>query len=72
MFGLPKVIQTDQGSNFMSRIVAQVLKQLAISHIHLSVYHPESQGAHDFSRPSSQCYMHTAWNLKKTGMIEFI
>uniref|UniRef100_A0A3B3WI04 Gypsy retrotransposon integrase-like protein 1 n=1 Tax=Poecilia mexicana TaxID=48701 RepID=A0A3B3WI04_9TELE len=45
LFGLPKVIQTDQGSNFMSRIFNQVLKQLDITHCHSSAYHPESQGA---------------------------
>ena len=45
LFGLPKVIQSDQGSNFMSRVFAQVLKQLDIKHCHSSAYHPESQGA---------------------------
>lgn len=38
-------VQTDQGSNFMSCIFAQVLKQLNITHSHSSAYHPESQGA---------------------------
>ena len=45
VFGLPKVIQTDKGSNFMSQVFAQVLKQLAITHVYSSAYHPESQGA---------------------------
>lgn len=45
VFGLPKVIQSDQGSNFMSRVFAQVVKQLGISHCCSSAYHPESQGA---------------------------
>ena len=45
VFGLPRVVQTDQGSNFMSRVFAQVLKQLEIKHCHSSAYHPESQGA---------------------------
>ena len=44
-FGLPKVVQTDQGSNFLSRLFAQVLKSLSISHKISSAYHPESQGA---------------------------
>lgn len=44
-FGLPKVVQTDQGSNFLSRLFKQVLKQLSITHITSSAYHPESQGA---------------------------
>lgn len=45
MFGIPKTVQSDQGSNFMSRIFKQVLNQLGISHCNFSVYHPESQGA---------------------------
>lgn len=44
-FGLPKVVQTDQGTNFTSRVFAQVLKTLGIKHIMSSPYHPESQGA---------------------------
>lgn len=45
LFGLPRVVQTDQGSNFMSRVFTQVLKQLSIQHCTSSAYHPESQGA---------------------------
>lgn len=45
VFGLPKVVQTDQGTNFMSRIFSQVMKQLGVSHHYASACHPESQGA---------------------------
>ena len=45
IFGLPKVAQSDQGSNFMSRVFSQVMKQLNITHVCSSAYHPESQGA---------------------------
>ncbi|KAM7406893.1 hypothetical protein PAMA_002878 [Pampus argenteus] len=45
LFGLPRVVQTDQGTNFMSKVFAQVVKQLDISHCYSSAYHPESQGA---------------------------
>lgn len=44
-FGLPKVLQTDQSSNFMSRIFAKVLKQLNITQCHSSAHHPECHGA---------------------------
>lgn len=44
-FGLPKIVQTDQGTNFLSKLFTQVLKSLAISHRYSSAYHPESQGA---------------------------
>lgn len=44
-FGLPKVVQTDQGTNFLSKIFRQTLKALGISHSVSSAYHPESHGA---------------------------
>ncbi len=44
-FGLPRVIQTDQGTNFMSKLFSSALKTLSISHQVSSAYHPESQGA---------------------------
>lgn len=44
-FGLPRVIQSDQGTNFTSKTFTQVLKELGIEHRVSSPYHPESQGA---------------------------
>lgn len=43
-FGLPKIMQTDQGTNFLSKLFLQVLTTLNISHRVTSTYHPESQG----------------------------
>ena len=40
-----KVVQTDRGSNFISRVFTRILKQLRIQHNVSSAYHPESQGA---------------------------
>ena len=45
LFGLPKSIQSDQGSNFMSGIFQQVMYELKIKQYSSSAYHPESQGA---------------------------
>ena len=45
LVGLPKVIQSDRGSNFTSKVFARVLKQLGIKHNLSSAFHPESQGA---------------------------
>lgn len=45
VFGIPKVIQSDQVSNFASRLFAQVLQQLHIKHNKSSAYHPQSRGA---------------------------
>ena len=43
--GLPKSVQFDQGSNFMSGIFQQVMHELGIKQYRSSAYHPESQGA---------------------------
>lgn len=45
IFGIPKVVQSDQGSNFSSHMFAQVLKQLGVKHSQSSAYHAQSQGA---------------------------
>lgn len=44
-FGLPKIVQSDQGSNFLSRVFRNSLKALRVSHVVSSAFHPESQGA---------------------------
>ena len=41
--GLPKSVQSDQGSNFMSGIFQQVMHELGITQYKSSPYHPESQ-----------------------------
>lgn len=64
LFGLLKVVQTDQGSNFMSRVFAQVLKQLNIKHCNSRAYHPESQGA-------LQRFHQTLKTMLRTYCLEF-
>ena len=44
-FGLPKSIQSDQGTNFMAHAFQQVMNQLGIKQYKSSAYHPEIQGA---------------------------
>ncbi len=44
-FGLTKIVQSDQGSNFLSKLFKQVLQSLGITHHVSAPYHPESQGA---------------------------
>lgn len=43
-FGLPHIIQIDQGTNFESKLFKQVIETLNVQHIVLCAYHPESQG----------------------------
>ncbi len=43
-FGMPKEIQSDQGSDFTSGIFQQVIYQLGIKHVMTSACHIQSQG----------------------------
>lgn len=45
IFGNPKVIHSDQGSNFTAHMFGQVLKLLRIKQNNSSTYHAQSQGA---------------------------
>ena len=45
LVGLPKSIQSDQGSNFLSGVFQQVMYELGIKQYTSSAYHPQSQGA---------------------------
>ena len=44
-FGLPRIVQTDQGTNFLSKAFKDTLQRLGVSHSVSTAYHPESQGA---------------------------
>lgn len=43
-FGLPKQVQHDQGTNFVSGVFQDVMCELGISQAVSSAYHPQSQG----------------------------
>lgn len=45
IFGVPKIIQSDQGTNLTSHLFQQVLKQLRVKHHLSTTYHAQSQGA---------------------------
>ena len=42
--GIPDEIVSDQGSNFMSKLMAQLYEQLGINKIKTSIYHPQANG----------------------------
>ena len=44
-FELPKELQSDRGINFTSNLFAQTMKDLGITHILSSAYHPQTQRA---------------------------
>ena len=42
--GIPDEIVSDQGTNFMGKLMSQLYEQLGISKIKTSIYHPEANG----------------------------
>ena len=67
--GLPKSVQSDQGSNFMSGIFQQVMHELGIKQYRSSAYHPESQGALErFHQTLKNMIRSYCFILKKIGM----
>ena len=44
-FGIPQTLLTDQGSNFLSELFANVCKLLRVKRIKTSSYHPQTNGA---------------------------
>lgn len=63
IFGLPKIIQSNQGSNFTSNIFAEVLRQLGIKHNLVTAYHAQSQGA-------LECFHSTLKSLLRAYCVE--
>ena len=45
LVGLPKTVQSDQGSNFMVGVFKQVMYQLGIKQVVSTAYYLQSQGA---------------------------
>ena len=63
-FGLPKIVQTDQGTNFTSKVFKQALRQLGIEHITSSCYHLQTRGA-------LKCFHLTLKSMLRTFCFEF-
>jgi len=45
LYGTPQVIQTDQGSDFMSEVFRNTCSLLKIKKVQSTAFHPESQGS---------------------------
>ena len=44
LVGLLRIVQSDQGTNFMSNVFQQVMLELGIQHVKSSAYHPFDPG----------------------------
>lgn len=54
-FGLPRQVQHDRGTNFVSGVFQEVMFELGISQAVSSAYHPQSQGALERSHQTLKC-----------------
>ena len=70
--GLPKVVQSDQGSNFMSGLFQSVMLQLGIRQVKSTAYHPQSQGALERFHQSLKSMLRTFCMTQKSDWDEGI
>jgi hypothetical protein len=56
-FGIPDSILTDQGSDFMSKLLKNVATLFKIKQIHTTAYHPQSNGALERSHATLADYL---------------
>jgi Integrase core domain. len=72
IFGIPNMIVTDQGSNFMSDVFKRIFKLFKIFKISTTAYHPESNGALERSHKSLLNYIRSYINPKDNNWDELI
>ena len=56
-FGVPSVIISDNGSNFISKVFSDTCKILGIRKLHTTPYHPQSNGSLEKSHASMAAYL---------------
>ncbi len=57
IYGIPQIILTDQGRNFMGEVFKKVCKYFKIKKINCSAYHPESNGFLERSHRTLKDYL---------------
>lgn len=68
VFGIPKIIQSDRGTNFTSHLFAQVLKKLKVKHNQATAYYTESFRAFPPDvKVTSACVLYGAWKRLRRG-----
>ena len=72
LFGIPKTILSDQGTDFMSNLIKELLKLFKTKHITSSPYHPETNGALERSYLTLKDYLKYYINDKQNNWNEFI
>jgi transposase InsO family protein len=71
-YGTPRVLQTDQGANFISEVFRNTFKILKIKKIQSTAFHPESQGGIERSHRVLAEYLRHYVNEDQTNWDEWV
>lgn len=71
-YGLPSIIVTDQGRNFISNLFKQVCKLLKIEKLNCTAYHPQSNGALERSHRTLGDYLRSYTEKDPQNWDEFV
>lgn len=72
LFGIPKSILTDQGTNFTAELFKRTCEFLKIKQIWSSPYHPQTQGALERSHSTLKEYLKSFVNENQTNWHKFV
>ena len=72
MFGIPKIIVTDQGTNFTSELFKKTCQFLKTKQLWSSPYHPQTQGALERSHSTLKEYLKSYVNEGQTDWPRYV
>lgn len=71
-FGIPKVILTDQGTEFMSNLLKEITKIFKIKKLTSTAYHPQTNGALERSHSTLKDYLKQYVSEDKSNWDEYV
>ena len=72
LFGIPKTILTDQGTNFTAELFKQTCNLLKIKQLWSTPYHPQTQGALERSHSTLKEYLKSYINNEQNNWPRFV
>lgn len=72
LFGIPKTILTDQGTNFTAELFKQTCNLLKIKQLWSTPYHPQTQGALERSHSTLKEYLKSYVNEQQSNWHRFV
>ena len=72
LYGIPKIILTDQGSNFMSDVFKRICKLFQIEKLNTVAYHPESNGALERTHRTLVTYLRSYVDTKPSNWDQWL